>query len=75
YFAALHPVFAAMSDAHWINDSLMSIFFMLDGLEIKREVLAGQHGSWSERALPGLAALGGMVVGAGLYVGLIRDPA
>ncbi|KEZ72295.1 pH-dependent sodium/proton antiporter, partial [Pseudomonas syringae pv. syringae FF5] len=40
YFAALHAVFAGLSVSHWINDGLMAIFFMLVGLEIKREVLA-----------------------------------
>ncbi|WXF89719.1 Na+/H+ antiporter NhaA [Pseudomonas syringae pv. atrofaciens] len=68
YFAALHAVFAGLSVSHWINDGLMAIFFMLVGLEIKREVLAGQLASWSQRALPGFAALGGMVVPALIYV-------
>ncbi|KWT03276.1 Na+/H+ antiporter NhaA [Pseudomonas amygdali] len=68
YFAALHTVLAGMSVAHWINDGLMAIFFMLVGLEIKREMLAGQLASWSQRALPGFAALGGMVVPALIYV-------
>ncbi|RMW05729.1 Na antiporter NhaA, partial [Pseudomonas amygdali pv. tabaci] len=68
YFAALHTVLAGMSVEHWINDGLMAIFFMLVGLEIKREMLAGQLASWSQRALPGFAALGGMVVPALIYV-------
>ncbi|PBQ13588.1 Na+/H+ antiporter NhaA [Pseudomonas syringae] len=68
YFAALHAVFAGLSVSHWINDGLMAIFFMLVGLEIKREVLAGQLASWNQRALPGFAALGGMVVPALIYV-------
>ncbi|KPW87588.1 Na+/H+ antiporter NhaA [Pseudomonas syringae] len=68
YFAALHAVFAGLSVSHWINDGLMAIFFMLVGLEIKREVLAGQLASWSQRALPGFAALGGMLVPALIYV-------
>ncbi len=68
YFAALHAVFAGLSVSHWINDGLMAIFFMLVGLEIKREVLAGQLASRSQRALPGFAALGGMVVPALIYV-------
>ncbi|WP_116817824.1 Na+/H+ antiporter NhaA [Pseudomonas syringae] len=68
YFAALHAVYAGLSVSHWINDGLMAIFFMLVGLEIKREVLAGQLASWSQRALPGFAALGGMVVPALIYV-------
>ncbi|MCH5517866.1 Na+/H+ antiporter NhaA [Pseudomonas syringae] len=68
YFAALHAVFAGLSVSYWINDGLMAIFFMLVGLEIKREVLAGQLASWSQRALPGFAALGGMLVPALIYV-------
>ncbi|EGH35238.1 pH-dependent sodium/proton antiporter, partial [Pseudomonas syringae pv. japonica str. M301072] len=48
YFAALHAVYAGLSVSHWINDGLMAIFFMLVGLEIKREVLAGQLASWSQ---------------------------
>ncbi|NVL42955.1 Na+/H+ antiporter NhaA, partial [Pseudomonas syringae pv. actinidiae] len=68
YFVALHTVLAGMSVEHWINDGLMAIFFMLVGLEIKREMLAGQLASWSQRALPGFAALGGMVVPALIYV-------
>ncbi|WP_205903783.1 Na+/H+ antiporter NhaA, partial [Pseudomonas viridiflava] len=59
YFAALHTVLAGMSVEHWINDGLMAIFFMLVGLETKREMLAGQLASWSQGALPGFAALGG----------------
>ncbi|WP_122221644.1 Na+/H+ antiporter NhaA [Pseudomonas syringae group genomosp. 3] len=73
YFAALHAVFAGLSVSHWINDGLMAIFFMLVGLEIKREMLAGQLASWSQRALPGFAALGGMVVPALIYVAFNRD--
>ncbi|WP_122447585.1 Na+/H+ antiporter NhaA [Pseudomonas viridiflava] len=72
YFAALHTVLAGMSVEHWINDGLMAIFFMLVGLEIKREMLAGQLASWSQRALPGFAALGGMVVPALIYVAFNR---
>ena len=41
YFAALHSVWLGMSVEHWVNDGLMAIFFLMVGLEIKREVLAG----------------------------------
>ncbi|HEX6058870.1 MAG TPA: Na+/H+ antiporter NhaA [Gemmatimonadaceae bacterium] len=52
---------------HLINDGLMAVFFFLVGLEIKREVLAGELASLSSAALPLAAAAGGMIVPAALY--------
>jgi len=52
----------------WINDGLMAIFFFLIGLEIKREVLDGQLSDPKNIVLPGLGALGGMLVPAAIYV-------
>jgi len=52
----------------WINDGLMAVFFFLIGLEVKREVLVGQLSTRAQVILPGVAALGGMVAPAVLYV-------
>ncbi len=51
----------------WINDGLMAVFFFLIGLEIKREIVQGELSSASQVVLPGLGALGGMVVPAAIY--------
>ncbi len=53
---------------HWVNDGLMVIFFLLIGLEVKREVVEGQLSSIKKAALPLIAALGGMVVPAAFYI-------
>ena len=52
----------------WINDGLMTIFFLLIGLEIKRELITGHLSSLSRIALPGLAAIGGMVFPALFFI-------
>ncbi|KAF2393210.1 MULTISPECIES: Na+/H+ antiporter NhaA [Pseudomonas] len=57
----------------WINDGLMAMFFLLIGLEVKREVLDGQLSKPSQIVLPGAAAIGGMVVPALVYWFLNRD--
>ena len=54
----------------WINDGLMAMFFLMVGLEIKREVVYGHLSSLRQLALPGFAAVGGMVVPALIYVSL-----
>jgi NhaA family Na+:H+ antiporter len=54
----------------WVNDGLMAIFFFLIGLEIKREVLEGELSSVAQVALPGIGAIGGMVVPALIYAWL-----
>jgi NhaA family Na+:H+ antiporter len=54
----------------WINDGLMALFFLMVGLEVKREILQGELSSVQKAALPVAAALGGMVVPALLYTAL-----
>jgi NhaA family Na+:H+ antiporter len=51
----------------WINDGLMTLFFLLVGLEIKRELLAGELSSGKQAALPLVSAIGGMIVPAAIY--------
>ena len=52
----------------WVNDGLMAVFFFLIGLEVKREVLEGQLSSIKQIALPGIAALGGMIMPAVVFI-------
>lgn len=59
-----------LSLLHWINDGLMTIFFFVVGLEIKREVLTGELSSWRRASLPIVAAIGGMLIPALLYIAL-----
>ena len=52
----------------WVNDGLMAVFFFLVGLEVKREVLEGHLSSLGQIALPGIAALGGMLIPALVFI-------
>ncbi len=57
----------------WVNDLLMAIFFFVVGLEIKREIVGGELSSPKKAALPVIAALGGMLVPAGIYLAFNHD--
>ena len=77
YFDLLHTqividlrVFHVEEDLqHWVNDGLMTLFFFLMGLEIKREMAHGELSSVRRAALPAAGALGGMIVPALIYIG------
>jgi NhaA family Na+:H+ antiporter len=55
-----------------VNDGLMAVFFMLVGIEIKRECTVGELASWQRASLPAIGALGGMLVPALVYLGFNR---
>jgi Na+:H+ antiporter, NhaA family len=68
YFKLLKTYVGGLSVLHWVNDALMALFFLLVGLEIKREMLDGQLSTWERRILPGITAVAGMVVPAVVYL-------
>ena len=61
----------SMSLVHWVNDALLTVFFLVVGLEIKREFTVGHLASRRSAALPIAAAVGGMVIPALIYVSLV----
>ena len=76
YEQLLHRKLGPMDLHHWVADGLMAIFFLLVGLEVKREWLSGQLSTASARRLPIVAAAGGMAVPALLYLAMAgSDPA
>lgn len=68
YSGTLHSYVAGLSVEHWINDGLMAIFFMLIGLEVKRELIEGALNTKEKAIFPALAAVGGMIAPALVYV-------
>ncbi len=76
YEHVLHAHLGPLSLLHWINDGLMAVFFLFVGLEVKREVVAGDLSTPDARRLPVIAAVAGMVVPALVYLGVTGvDPA
>ncbi|WED22990.1 Na+/H+ antiporter NhaA [Vibrio sp. JC009] len=68
YDSVLHTYIFGMSFSHWINDGLMAVFFLLVGLEVKRELLEGALKSKETAIFPAIAAVGGMLAPALVYV-------
>ena len=67
YLNFWHFHFAGLSTENWINEGLMAVFFFLIGLELKREILVGELANLKNAMLPVFAAVGGMIIPAGIY--------
>lgn len=63
-----HTEFGGLNLEHWINDGLMAVFFLLIGLELKREIIFGELSNIKNALLPLASALGGMLIPAGIYL-------
>lgn len=68
YIHFWHSPMAGESIEYWINDGLMAIFFLLVGLELEREIYIGELSNMRDAMLPIFAAVGGMIVPAGIYL-------
>jgi len=70
YLHFWHVKLGPLSVEHWINDGLMAIFFLLIGLELKRELISGELSNFRHALLPITAAIGGMIIPAAIHFGL-----
>lgn len=70
YMSVWHRSIGGLSLEHWINDGLMTIFFLLIGLELERELYSGELAEVKNALLPMCAAIGGMIVPALIHVGI-----
>jgi len=70
YFEVLEMHVGPLSVLHWVNDALMALFFLIVGLEMKREFIRGHLSRWSDRILPFIAAAAGMALPAFLYLSI-----
>jgi NhaA family Na+:H+ antiporter len=68
YAAFWHGYLGPLTVEHWVNDGLMAIFFLLIGLELKRELYVGELSGLKRASLPIIAALGGVVVPASIHL-------
>lgn len=68
YFSLWEHDLAGHSTTHWINDGLMTIFFLLIGLELEREIYTGELSSIKNASLPVVAAIGGMIVPSAIFL-------
>lgn len=68
YVSFWHSNFNGHSYTHWINDGLMSIFFLMIGLELEREIYIGELSNFKNALFPAFSALGGALIPAGIYL-------
>ena len=71
YFAVLKAYVGPLNVSHWVNDALMAVFFLLVGLEIKREFLDGQLSTWPRRILAGILLGSAIAASLGAIIPLL----